>query len=172
MRTPDLERQAVLQFDLLEEKRVGSLTRTSRATLTVPRRLTTDFARHRMQQPGRSETKVDRPFKTLTMQIPQDAAIPPAKLSEYLLVFRRKSDKSRFLAQAGFTQDNPDALAEAIRSLIARHDAVIDRQDEYGTFYRVQGDLDGPDGSLEVITIWIQREIDSAYWFVTLKPVR
>lgn len=106
------------------------------------------------------------------MRIPQDAVIAPAKLSEYLLAFRRKSDKSQFLTQAGFTQENPHALTVAIRRMVAENDAVVDRRDQYGVFYRVQGKLQGPEGSLEVITVWIQREIDGRFWFVTLKPAR
>ena len=106
------------------------------------------------------------------MRIPENAIIPESKLTEYLLVYRRKSDKSQFLAQAGFTQDDPNELALAIRDLIAENEAVIDRHNEYGTFYRVEGDLHGPSGVLAVVTVWIRRAIDDEYWFVTLKPMR
>ena len=44
------------------------------------------------------------------MRIPSDASIPREKLTHYLLVHRAKNDKSQFLARAGFTQANPDAL--------------------------------------------------------------
>jgi hypothetical protein len=107
-----------------------------------------------------------------TMRVPSSAITPHAKLTEYLLAYRRKSDKSQFLAQAGFTEDNPAELAQAIRRLIAEHEAVVDRRNEYGTFYRVKGELKGPDGVLAVMTVWIQQEIDGAFRFVTLKPVR
>lgn len=110
--------------------------------------------------------------KVSELRIPQHAVIHPAKITDYLLVHRRKSDKSQFLAQAGFTLDNPEALIAAIRGLIARHDATTDRRDEYGVFFRVQGALHGPDGSLDVITVWIQREFDGVFTFVTLKPAR
>ncbi len=106
------------------------------------------------------------------MRIPKDAVIAPAKITEYLLVQRRKNDKSQFLAQVGFTRDDPESLTAAIRNLIAEHEGVFDRRNEYGTFYRVEGNLHGPDGSLRVITVWIQRQIDDVFWFVTLKPVR
>lgn len=106
------------------------------------------------------------------MKIPQSAAISQAKLTDYLLAYRRKSDKSQFLAQAGFKLDDPAALAKAIRRLIADHDGLVDRRNEYGVFYRVAGVLHGPRGDLEVITVWLQREVDGEYWFVTLKPAR
>ena len=105
-------------------------------------------------------------------RIPADAVIPHAKLSEYLLVYRRKSDKSQFLAQAGFTQDNPAALAKAIRRLIAEHDAIVDRWNEYGTFYTVAGELKGPEGGLAVVTVWIHQALDGTFRFVTRKPMR
>jgi hypothetical protein len=39
------------------------------------------------------------------VKILEDAVIPEEKLTRYLLVPRIKDDKSKFLAQAGFTQD-------------------------------------------------------------------
>lgn len=42
------------------------------------------------------------------MKIPVDAIISNDKLTQYLLVPRQKNDKSGFLAQAGFTMENPE----------------------------------------------------------------
>ncbi len=39
-----------------------------------------------------------------------DVTIPREKLTEYLLVPQVKNDKSKYLAQAGFTQSKPDML--------------------------------------------------------------
>jgi hypothetical protein len=94
------------------------------------------------------------------------------KLTAYLLVERRHNDKARFLARIGFTQDNPDALRGAILDLVERNDAVVDRQDAYGIFYRVEGLLLGPVGNLGVVTIWLERALDGEIRFVTLKPKR
>ena len=106
------------------------------------------------------------------MKIPADAIIPAEKLTHYLLVPRQRNDKSKFLAQAGFSIDNPAALEQAIRDLVATNEAVQDRQDDYGTFYQVMGELVGPSGILSVITIWIARAVDGEIRFVTLKPAR
>lgn len=106
------------------------------------------------------------------MKIPVDALISREKLTHYLLMPKRKNDKSRFLAQAGFTQENPDVLETAIRHVIASNEAVADRQDAYGTFYRVEGDLHGPDSTLAVVTVWILQDANDIYRFVTLKPAR
>ena len=106
------------------------------------------------------------------MKIPDDAIIPREKLTQYLLVPQRKNDKSTFLAQAGFTQNNPDLLEKAIRELIANNEAIQDRQNTYGVFYRVIGDLHGPEGILATVTVWIQLTNNNDYRFVTLKPAR
>lgn len=60
------------------------------------------------------------------MKIPADAIIPDDKLTRYLLVYKARNDKSKFLAQAGFTQENPEALLSAIRSLAESVEAVED----------------------------------------------
>ncbi len=105
------------------------------------------------------------------MRIPaDDAAIAREKLTEYLLVPQVKNDKSRFLAQAGFTQDNPDMLEAAIRTVITENGAVQARENDYGAFSHVSGDLKGPDGALAVVTVWILAAQDDTYRFITLKP--
>jgi hypothetical protein len=40
-----------------------------------------------------------------------------------------------------------------------------------GTFYQVEADLIGINGTiLSVITVWLERQIDGKFQFVTLKP--
>ncbi|MBW4669525.1 MAG: hypothetical protein KME60_19435 [Cyanomargarita calcarea GSE-NOS-MK-12-04C] len=105
------------------------------------------------------------------MKIPGDAVIPKEKLTCYLLVPRIKDDKSKFLAQAGFTQDNPNDLLNAIQKLILTTDAVEDKINEYGVFYTVEGNLQGLNGrSLLVVTVWLQSRDDGSFRFITLKP--
>lgn len=108
------------------------------------------------------------------MKIPSNAIIPREKLTKYLLVFQPENDKSKFLAQAGFTLENPDALEAALRKMIETHDAVFDAHNRFGDFYRVEGTLKGVnEGDLLVVTIWMMRtEEEGLYRFVTLKPWR
>ena len=107
------------------------------------------------------------------MNIPAEAIISDDKLTRYLLVYKARNDKSKFLARAGFTLQNPENLLAAIRSLSEAVEAVEDRTDEYGTFYRVEGELIGVNGvHLSVTTVWLRRKIDGQYQFVTLKPRR
>ncbi len=105
------------------------------------------------------------------MKIPDVAVIPEEKLTRYLLVPRLKDDKSKYLAQAGFTQANPKDLLIAIRQLIATKEAVKDNINEYGVFYLVEGNLPGVNNrNLAVVTVWLQSKYDESFRFITLKP--
>jgi hypothetical protein len=104
------------------------------------------------------------------MNIPPDALIAAEKLTKYLLVPLSKSDKSRYLARAGFKLAEPDKLEKAIRVLVASIDAVEDTTDVYGTDYTVKGELVGPSGvRLPVVVVWVRRA-DGQFRLVTLKP--
>lgn len=104
------------------------------------------------------------------MKLQGNIIIPEAKLTQYLLIHREYDDKSKFLAQAGFTQNNPIYLKQAILNLIKTYDAIQDRQNKYGTFYRVEGNLIGINSTLAVVTIWLERTEDGNIQFITLKP--
>ncbi|MDY6805561.1 MAG: hypothetical protein SXA11_17365 [Cyanobacteriota bacterium] len=66
--------------------------------------------------------------------------------------------------------DSLKELKGAIRQLVDRIEAIKDTTNEYGTFYRVEGELMGTNHrNLLVITIWLQR-IDDRFQFITLKP--
>jgi len=107
------------------------------------------------------------------VKIPEDAVIPDDKIARYLLVQKARNDKSKFLAQAGFTTDDSEALRAAIQSIARTGEAVEDRKNDYGVFYQVVGELVGVNGvTLSVVTIWLQRQIDGKFQFVTLKPFK
>ncbi|MEL6138969.1 MAG: DUF6883 domain-containing protein [Cyanobacteria bacterium J06628_6] len=106
------------------------------------------------------------------MKLAGEIIIPDAKLTQYLLIPRKEDDKSKFLAQAGFTLANTDQLKDAILLVVQTCEAVSDRHDRYGKYYRVEGPLVGPDGTLAVVTVWIERIADGKFQFVTLKPKR
>lgn len=104
------------------------------------------------------------------MKIPPDAMIAIEKLTKYLLVPLSKSDKSRYLARAGFKLTEPAILEKAIRVLVASVDAVEDTTDVYGKDYTVKGDLVGPSGvRLPVVVVWVRRA-DGQFRLVTVKP--
>lgn len=95
------------------------------------------------------------------------------KLTGYLLVPREWDDKSKFLAQAGFSRENPHLLLRSIRELAATAEAVEDGENEFGGFLRTEGELAGPNGlTLSVVTIWLRWRLDGRVRFVTLKPLK
>ncbi len=105
------------------------------------------------------------------MRIPANAIIFQPKLTQYLLVLKPRNDKSQFLAQAGFTLDNWQDLEAAIRQLNLSAEALPDRTNEYGTFYNVSGKLKSINRiDLSVVTVWLLRQNDGQFQFVTLKP--
>lgn len=104
------------------------------------------------------------------MRIPKDAIIADEKLTSYLLVRRPWDDKSEFLRRLGFALDTWSELRDAIRRLADSIEATEDGNNEYGTFYRVDGPLVGPAAALPVTLIWMRRVIDQRFYFVTLKP--
>ena len=49
------------------------------------------------------------------MKIPNNAIIPDAKITKYLLVPRQQDDKSKYLSLAGFSLTNPEQLKRLFR---------------------------------------------------------
>jgi len=111
--------------------------------------------------------------ESVSMKLPSNIIIPGEKLTRYLLVSRMWDDKSKFLAKAGFTRDNPDELRKAIRAVATTAETVEDGVNEYGVFLRTDGVLTGPNGrKLSVSLIWLRWSIDGSVHFVTLKPIK
>jgi hypothetical protein len=107
------------------------------------------------------------------VKVPADAIIPPEKLRDYLLTPRPLDDKSKFLAQAGFSRDNPHVLLGALRRLVASVEASSDGTNAYGEFLRAAGEIAGPNGlELSVVTVWLRWHADGRVRFVTLKPLK
>ncbi|NEP87591.1 MAG: hypothetical protein F6K18_12610 [Okeania sp. SIO2C2] len=107
------------------------------------------------------------------MKLPQPVIIPDEKLTKYLLVYREQDDKSKFLLQAGFNINNSEQLKNSILQLVFTTEAIVDRSNEYGTFYRVEGTMTGVNNkNLAVITIWLQRKAENQTQFITLIPLK
>lgn len=106
------------------------------------------------------------------MKLPIDSIIASAKLTNYLLVFRPVDDKSKFLAQAGYSLENWQQLEADLRSQILPLDAVpSDEPNRFGDVYEIRGDLTGVNGvSLKVITIWMTEYETGQTKFITLYP--
>jgi hypothetical protein len=105
------------------------------------------------------------------MKLPPDSLIPLEKLTRYLLVPQKRSDKSAFLLRGGYTKNNPEQLRADLRSLILPLNAAPAGSTKFGDFFEIRGVLHGPNGkNLRVKTIWIRENLRGTVRFVTLLP--
>lgn len=108
-------------------------------------------------------------FGASMLLLSQDAAIPEAKLTQYLLIPLPKDDKSKFLAKAGYTLDNWQKLEENLRTQVLSQPAELIETNKYGQKYCIRTTLIGGNGvELNVKTIWMVTP--SVTRFVTLVP--
>lgn len=105
------------------------------------------------------------------MKLSPDAIIAEAKLTQYLLKPLPQDDKSKFLAQAGYSQENWQQLEKDLREQILPLDAVFTEQTRFGDHYKIRGTLTGTNGViLPVITIWMIEKSTGQTKFITLFP--
>jgi hypothetical protein len=105
------------------------------------------------------------------VKLPPDAYIDPRKITDYLLRMLEDSDKSAFLARAGYTEENPEALMSDIRTQLLPLEAVDLGPFAFGRKYEIDGELTGPSGvTLQVKTIWAIVSSTGQTRFVTLIP--
>jgi hypothetical protein len=106
------------------------------------------------------------------IRLSRDAVIAPAKLTKYLLVWRDVDDKSKFLAQAGYVQENWQQLEADLRNQILPLEAArSDEPNQFGDVYEIRGILSGTNGvNLAVVTIWMIEYETQQTKFITLYP--
>ncbi len=105
------------------------------------------------------------------MKLPDDVIIAEEKLTQYLLVWRARNDKSGYPAQAGYELSNWDVLKADLEQLASAADAEVEENNLFGEIFSARGELHGPnDVTLKVKTIWIQLAEADETRFVTLVP--
>lgn len=105
------------------------------------------------------------------MKLPGDSLIDPRKITHYLLVPQVESDKSAWLARAGYTALNPQRLIDDIRHQLLRLEAKPSRSTPFGEAFEIQGVLSGPSGvPVAVRTIWLKESLSGQVRFVTMIP--
>ena len=98
-----------------------------------------------------------------------NAIISETKLTQYLLVFLPKDDKSQYLALGGYTLGNWQELERDLRQQILTLEATPTTKTRYGQKYKITGELTAPNGRiLPIKTIWMVTERETK--FVTLFP--
>ncbi len=73
------------------------------------------------------------------MKLPQNTLIATEKLTRYLLVQRKYNDKSKWLAQAGYTLANWKTLKKDLTRQILPLEAVPIERTRYGQMYEISG---------------------------------
>ena len=107
------------------------------------------------------------------MKLPENTLIAREKLTRYLLVQKKRNDKSQWLAQAGYTLDNWQVLETDLRNQILPIDAAPVESTEYGRMYEINGQLVGPNGKiLSVCAIWMTERTTGDSKFITMYPAR
>ena len=107
------------------------------------------------------------------MKLSSNTLIAPEKLTQYLLIPRRRNDKSRWLAQAGYTIKNWQLLEKDLRKQILSLIAIPTEYTRYGQMYEIKGNLTGPNGKiLTVCTIWMTETATGDTKFITMYPAK
>jgi hypothetical protein len=105
------------------------------------------------------------------VQLPSDSYIDPRKITDYLLHPLEDSDKSAFLARAGYTEENPEVLMSDILTQLLPLEAADLGPFAFGRKFEIDGELTGPSGvTLHVKTIWAKLSATGQTRFVTLIP--
>ena len=105
------------------------------------------------------------------MKLSSSALIAPGKIKDYLLSQRKRNDKSKWLAKAGYSLNNWQQLEIDLRAQILSLDAVLIDKSIYGNIFEIRGILHGPNGNfLEVCTIWMIEHKSKLTKFITMYP--
>ena len=105
------------------------------------------------------------------MKLAGNVVIAEEKLTQYLLVWRARNDKSGYLAQAGYELSNWDVLEGDLRRLAETAEAESEGSTLFGEFLSARGELRSPKGViLKVKTVWIRLAEANETRFVTLIP--
>lgn len=70
----------------------------------------------------------------------------------------------------GFDEGAADAFAEQVRDIALAGDVTDVEDNEFGRKYTVPGELRGPAGAAEVLTVWFQRTGQEEVRLVTVRP--
>lgn len=105
------------------------------------------------------------------MKLPKNTVISREKLTSYLLLFKKRNDKSQWLAQAGYSAENWESLENDLRNQILSLDAEPSETTIYGQTYEIIGNLTGSNGkSISVHTVWMTETATNITKFITLYP--
>ena len=111
------------------------------------------------------------------MQLPHinEAYVPEAKLSGYLLAVDHASGRSKalFLTKLGFRRNQPDVLRRALLQHAADNTVSSVQLTPFGAKYLIEGQISGPTGTAAAIrSVWFVESGERGPRFVTAYPLR
>jgi len=107
------------------------------------------------------------------VKLSKDVLISDEKLTKDLLAPRRRNDKSRWLAQAGYHLATWSILRHDLLRQILPNDASLVERTPYGEMDEIRGTLKGPNGKTRAVcTIWMTEKTTQATKFITMYPDR
>ncbi|MGG6269745.1 DUF6883 domain-containing protein [Leptolyngbya sp. AN03gr2] len=105
------------------------------------------------------------------MKMPSGLVIQDQKLTNYLLVYQAKDDKSEFLAGAGYTLQTWEELRQDIVKAVEGAEISEINETEWGMRFLVKSQWRGLNNRLlNVITVWQQDTNSQIVRFITLYP--
>lgn len=105
------------------------------------------------------------------MKLPSTAVITAEKIKNYLLKSRKRNDKSKWLAKAGYTLVNWQRLEKDLRTQILSLDAIPTEKTMFGQMFEIRGQLKGPnEETLSVRTIRMREYKSDLTKFITIFP--
>lgn len=78
--------------------------------------------------------------------------------------------KARVFAALGFDESTAAAFIAELRRIALAGEVAEDEDMEFGRKYTVPGELKGPAGSAQVLTVWIQLTGQAEVRLVTVRP--
>jgi len=78
--------------------------------------------------------------------------------------------KARVFAALGFDLTTADSFVEELRRIVWEGEVSDAEDTEFGRKYTVPGELKGPAGSAQVLTVWIQEHGQADVRLVTVRP--
>ena len=108
------------------------------------------------------------------MKLPRadEVRIDERKVRDYLLSRTHPVGrfKARVFATVGFDETMVGAFVAEVRRIAAAGEVLDVEDTEFGPKYTVPGDLKGPAGGLQVMTVWIQEIGQRDVRLVTVRP--
>ena len=78
--------------------------------------------------------------------------------------------KARVFAAAGFGESTAELFVSVLRRIAASGEVEDTEDIEFGRKYTVSGELRGPRGGVQVLTVWIHEPDQAAPRLVTVQP--